>query len=401
MLALATILSNKLRTVLSLLGITIGIFTIISVFTIFSSLKSKIWSSVESLGNNSVFVQKWPWSSGPDYPWWKYINRPVPDLNDLDEIRKKSQVALYSAYAVSMQKVAKYQENSYNDAILIGVSSQYENVMTLDLADGRYFSELENNNGSYVAVIGAEIAEQLFYNQYPLNKEIKILGKRFIVIGVLAKVGETMFNSTDKQILIPVNNLAKLMNLSSDYNDSFIAVKAKNNSSLEELKDELRGILRSAHRLRPITEDNFALNETSMITQNFNSLFGVLSIAGWIIGGFSILVGGFGIVNIMFVSVKERTNQIGIQKAVGAKKYFILLQFLFESVFLSFFGGFLGLLLVFLGTLIVNSYIEFSLHLTIGNIVLGLFVSGIIGVVSGFLPAWTASRLNPVEAIRS
>jgi putative ABC transport system permease protein len=200
-------------------------------------------------------------------------------------------------------------------------------------------------------------------------------------------------------VIIPVNYCKTLVDLNEI--GTTIAVKAKPLVSNEELKDELTGIMRSIRKLKPSAEDNFAINETDIISKAFEGLFGVIATVGWIIGGFSLLVGGFGIANIMFVSVKERTNIIGIQKALGAKNYFILFQFLFEAVFLSLIGGIVGLLIVFILTIIVSAATEFHLTMTAGNVFLGAGVSAVIGLLSGIIPAWSASKLNPVEAMRT
>jgi putative ABC transport system permease protein len=180
-----------------------------------------------------------------------------------------------------------------------------------------------------------------------------------------------------------------------------IIVKAKPAVSLDEMRDELTGIMRAVRKLKPKAEDNFVINQTDIISKGFDQLFGVIALVGWIIGGFSLLVGGFGIANIMFVSVKERTRLIGIQKSLGAKKYFIMLQFLFEAIFLSLLGGILGLIIVFILSFTISHVFDWSLVLTQKNILLGIFVSAFIGFVSGLIPAWNASRLDPVEAMRS
>lgn len=400
--AINSLLVNKLRTILSLLGITIGIFSIISVFTVVDSMEKEIRTSIESLGNNVLFVQKWPWSFGSDYAWWKYMNRPVPKLEDMEAIKKKSIATDAVSFMASSVKTVEYLNNSIESVPIIAVTQDYDKCMTVDISDGRYFSELESFSGKNVAIIGSYIAENLYGEQDPIGKEIEIFGRKQKIIGLLKKKGESMIgDNSDKQVMLPINYVRGLMDIRSESADPTIIVKAKKNVSNEELKDELTGIIRSEHRLKPLAEDDFAINETSLITQGFDSLFAVISIVGWIIGGFSILVGGFGIANIMFVSVKERTSIIGIQKSLGAKKYFILFEFLFEAVILSLIGGMVGLLLVYFGTFIVSMISSLNFTLDMGNILRGLITSGIIGIVSGFIPAWTAAGLNPVDAIRA
>ncbi|NVO01613.1 MAG: ABC transporter permease [Bacteroidetes bacterium] len=400
--ALNAIIVNKLRTILSLLGITIGIFAIISVFTIVDSMKTSIQTSIESLGNNVLYVQKWPWSFGSDYPWWKYMNRPVPSLEDLDEIQKRSSYTDVAVFMINTSKTVEYQNNSLENAAVVAATQDFDKVSAFELSEGRYFSNSESNGGKPVAIIGSDIAENLFPNMDPLDKDIKMFGRKLNVVGVFKKEGSNFFgNSSDNQVLVPLSYARNVIDIKFEGFDPMIMVRAKKGISNEELKDELTGIMRSIRKLKPAADDDFALNETSLLSKGFEELFGVIALAGWIIGGFSILVGGFGIANIMFVSVKERTSIIGIQKSLGAKNYFILFEFLFESIILCLFGGALGLFIVYMGTVVVSSMLDMDLVLTQGNILLGLFVSAIIGLVSGFIPAYSASRLDPVEAIRA
>lgn len=392
---------NKLRSFLSLLGITIGIFAIILVFTVVDSLESNVRASIQTLGNNVVYIQKWPWSFGPDYPWWKYINRPTPQYYELDELQKRCKSTEALAYRMSGRKTIKYKSSSIQNAVVGGISHDFYKIQNFDLSSGRYFTQNETDAGYRVALIGAKIAEGLFPMEEPVGKEIKIAGQKALVIGVIKQEGESMLGlSFDYQVLIPYNFSRYIMDSRSDNADPFIYAKAKPNVSNAEMMDELTGLLRGIRRLKPMSEPNFALNETSLITKGFDSLFEIIGMAGWIIGGFSILVGGFGIANIMFVSVKERTNLIGIQKSLGAKNIFILVQFLGESVLLSTVGGFFGLLLTYLITLLASGVFEIG-QLSGTNIILGFTISILIGIISGFIPAYSASQLDPVEAIRS
>lgn len=398
--ALHAIIVNKTRTGLSLLGITIGIFSVISVFTIFDSMESSIRTSINSLGNNVLFIQKWPWSMGGDYPWWKYIQRPQPKISELNEITRRSITAENTTFMIDVRRTIKYKNNSIEDVVVLAVSQDYNEVMPFNLSRGRYFTPIESKSGRNVIIIGSEIAENMFENIDPIGKKLTVFGRKLEVIGLMTKEGDDMFgNSSDDQVIVPINfarNVVDIRNINST-----IIVKAKPYISNEEMLDELTGILRSMRKLKPSAEDNFAINETDIISKGFDNLFGVIATVGWIIGGFSLLVGGFGIANIMFVSVKERTSIIGIQKSLGAKRYFILLQFLFESVFLSLFGGIIGLLIVFLLSLIISATTEMALILTSENVLLGLFVSGFIGLFSGIIPAYSAAKLDPVEAMRS
>ena len=400
--AINSVLANKLRTILTLLGITIGIFAIISVFSVVDSLERQIRSSIAALGDNVIYIQKWPWSFGGDYPWWRYVARPVPQLHELEEIQRRTLTADAAVFTAGTTRMVEYLNTSVENVSIMGVSADYDRVRNFDLNDGRYFTAIESATGRNVAIIGHDLAENLFPTIDPIGRHVKIFGINTTVIGVFEKEGIIGFgNDHDNAMVIPITYLQQFINVNQERYGPLIMVKARDGISNEELIDDLTGVMRSIRRLPPLADSNFALNETSVISQGFDSLFAIIGMAGWIIGGFSILVGGFGIANIMFVSVRERTSIIGIQKALGAKNYFILLQFLFEAVMLSLMGGAVGLLLVFAGTTIVASIFDIAFMLSASNILLGLNVSAIIGLVSGFMPAWSAARLDPVEAIRS
>lgn len=398
--AIGSLVVNKVRTILSLLGITIGIFSIIAVFTVFDSLQNSIETEINSLGNDVLFIQKWPWAMGGDYPWWKYWQRPEPRLREMNQIVKRSNTIDNATYMFGVSRNIYYRNNVVENTQIQAVSHDYIKVMAIDIGEGRYFTGQESASGRNVVILGYDIAMNLFGRIEVVGEKVKIFGRKLIVIGVVKRKGEDVFgNSPDKIVYVPAAFAKSLI----DYRHigATIIVKAKPNVSIEEMKDELTGIMRSIRKLKPSADDNFAINQTDIISKGFDQLFAIIGIVGWIIGGFSLLVGGFGIANIMFVSVKERTNQIGIQKALGAKKYFILLQFLFEAIFLSLMGGLVGLLLVFILTWIVSSTFDFNMMLSLKNIMLGLTVSAIIGFLSGFIPSWSASRLDPVEAMRS
>lgn len=398
--AVSSLTTNRVRSFLSLAGITIGIFAIISVLTVVDSLERKIRDSIESLGSNVIYIQKWPWEFGSDYPWWKYLQRPEANLIEYEEIKRRSENASAVSFIISANKTAQHEGSSADNASIVMASHEYEDIRTFEIANGRYFSPLESSKGYPRAIIGIDIAKTLFDKKNPVGKTIKVGGYKLLVTGVFKKEGKDMFdNSSDNTVLIPINYARNIIDIRSEMLNPMIMVRAKNTVNIDELSEELRIIMRSARRLRPIEEDNFALNRASLISKGFDEVFKVLNIAGFIIGGFSILVGGFGIANIMFVSVKERTRIIGIQKALGAKRFFILLQFLYESIILSLIGGIVGLGLIYAGTLIANKALDFGISLSLYNIVTGVSISVVIGIISGYAPAYAAAKLDPVKAM--
>ncbi|WP_082454906.1 ABC transporter permease [Pedobacter sp. Leaf41] len=394
---------NKMRTMLSLLAITIGIFTIIAVFSAVDTFRGKLQSSVDKLGSNTIYVQKWPWSFGDNYPWWKYMNRPQPSLRDFAALRERMGNAQGITFEISTSdRTIKYRSNSVEGINVSAASHDFDKTWNFELQAGRYFTETESNNGSPVLLMGADVAEGLFGGDDPIGKQVQVLGRRLTVIGVFKKEGEDMLGtSLDKNVNIPINFAKSILDIQNERYGPQITVRGNDNVSLEEVESELKGLMRSIHRIRPGQEEDFALNKTTILSNQLDSMFTMVNWAGWIIGGFSILVGGFSIANIMFVSVKERTNIIGIQKSLGAKNYFILLQFIFESISLCILGGLLGLLLVYLIALLLGALTGFYIILGVNNILLGIWISVIIGTISGFWPAYSASRLDPVEAIRS
>ena len=401
--AIQALIGNKLRTLLSLLGVTIGIFAIISVFAVVDSLERNIRNNVDSLGDNVVFVTKWPWAMDGEYPWWKYYQRPVPTFKELPVLEQRLEMAEAVAFVAGAEnKTAKFESNDVEGIGVAAVSHAYQDVYGFELSSGRYFSLLESATGKPVAVVGSNIVEELFKGDNPLGKVIRFMGQKVLVVGVFEKAGDSIIgNSDDDNIVIPVKFARNFMRLNSESVNPMFMVKAKQGITNDQLKDDLTRVMRSVRRLSPKADDDFALNEISILSKGIDMMFRVIDLAGIIIGGFSLLVGGFGIANIMFVSVKERTNIIGIQKAIGARNYFILLQFLFEAILLCLIGGALGLLLVYIGTVLANNYIEFDVALSVSNIFTGLWVSVFIGVISGMIPALSAARLDPVEAIRS
>ncbi|QCR24148.1 ABC transporter permease [Pontibacter sp. SGAir0037] len=395
--------ANLLRTILSLLGVTIGIFAIISVFTLVDSLERNVRDSMSFIGENVLYVQKWPWGFGGEYAWWKYFQRPEPTMHEFRMLdRNLTMDAGVAIFADRGNNTFKNGNSSFTGADLMGVSYDFNKAMEVPVDRGRYFVTQEVDAGRNVIIIGNDVAETLFPRQDPIGQNLKIAGQRFTVIGLMEKQGESMFGGPDfdKMGIVPYIAFSKMFATGPRGVSSAIVVKGRENDpGLLELEYEIKGLMRTTRGLKPRDDDSFAINRPEMAAEAVSGFFAVVGLAGWVIGGFAILVGGFGIANIMFVSVKERTNIIGIQKSLGAKNYFILFQFLFESVFLSLIGGGIGIFLVFLLTLIPQDMMKVGLSL--GNITLGLGVSAVIGMLSGIIPAFIASNLDPVIAIRS
>lgn len=396
-----SLISNRLRTFLSVLGIAVGIFAIISVYALVDSLERSIRNSVQGLGSDIVYVQKWPWGGGGgEYPWWKYFQRPETQYREYQQLKIRMERSSGIAGVIGTRQTLEAGANSVENAQLRGVTEHYAALWKLKIQSGRAFSSTEAQSGKPVCVLGAQVAQGLFPRENPLGKNVQALGRSYRVIGVLKKEGASLIGeSHDEQMLVPAAYLRTLVN-ESQSGGTTLMIQAAPGQSIAELKNEIRGHMRSIRRLKPQAEDNFALNESSSLSSGLDAMFGIIGIAGTIIGGFSVLVGGFGIANIMFVSVRERTGQIGIQKALGAKKTFILAQFLVESVLLSLIGGLLGLTAVGVLVLAAQAFTDFPVSMTIANALQGMGISAAIGLIAGAVPAYLGARLDPVEAIR-
>lgn len=400
----AELRNNKLRTFLSLLGVTIGILCIISVLSAVDSLRQNIDKGVAKLGTDMMYIQRWPWSfGGEEYAWWEYLKRPVMTYEEYKLLHEKLELA--DGVAIENwfnSREVKYRDKLVRNVTVSAVSEDYDKVYTMNYASGRYFSPLESASGSAVALIGYEVGQKLFPNEEAVGKFIWVLGRKMKVVGLIEKEGESLMDvSQDNNILIPYNYARRTMDMKGPGIDPAIEVNPRDGVDATAVKDEIIPILRNHRRMDPREPNDFAINEVTMASDAFDQLFGVVNTVGFIIGFFSCLVGGFGIANIMFVSVKERTNIIGIKKSLGAKNYLILFEFLLEAIFLALIGCAIGLLLVFALTQVANRVIEFQFVLSLNNILFGILLSSILGVIAGIIPAISASRMDPVEAIRS
>lgn len=409
LIAFQEIANNRLRAFLSLLGISIGIFCIISVFTSVDSLEKNVRNSFNKLGEEVVYIQKFPWTDDSRSNWWKFYRRPNTDYNEFQFLKENMQTAEgVTILLMQRSKTIKYLGESTENTPITASTYDYKVIKNFEFEAGRYFSYSEMQRGQAVAVIGYKLAEMLFVDpERALGKQVQFMNRKVEIIGVLEKEGEDIVGfSSDDRMFLPYNYLKTLVNTNAASAESFLAIKANENTDIESMQDEARGLLRSYRKLKPKEEDNFAMNKLSIISGALSMVFGVINIAGAAIGLFSILVGGFGVANIMFVSVRERTAIIGIKKALGAKKIYILIEFLVEAVVLCFLGGLLGLFLVYIESFLLEYLIwefkgiRFDFDLSLNNIILGMSFSVLIGIVAGFIPALNAAKMKPVDAFR-
>lgn len=401
---------NKLRSFLSVLGITIGIFCVVSVYALVHSLEISLNNQFNKLGSDVVFVQKWPWDDfGNNYPWWTYLKRPESSPEEAqflaDHISTKyvSNVAYIFKSRFDIQAGNKSLKNITTNAI----SRSFSDVQPIDISQGRMFTEEEGRTGRAVVVIGSLVAAELFGNKPAIGQQIRVKNRDAIVVGVCAYQGSNIIGASNDNLIYVPHTWGKGLISYRDADDAQILLKAAAGVDLSEVQLEAKRLMRQIRKLKPGVDDDFAVNKMSMITEAISTLFIQIRKIGVIIGGFAMLVGCFGVANIMFVSVKERTREIGIQKALGARNSAISGQFLMESVWLSLAGGILGLLSVQLIFILLNFAVhqqfgpDVSLVLSPEDTTLGVVVSIATGLLAGFLPARSAARMSPVEAIRS
>jgi putative ABC transport system permease protein len=402
-MALQEFRSNKLRTFLSLLGITFGIFCIISVLSTISSMQSAVTKDLSSLGSQTIFVDKWQIGLGPDYPWWKYIKRPVPKYEELSALKLKVPEAPHIAYFTSITSNVDYEETSLTGVNYYGCTEDYNKIQTIDIAAGRYFEQSEFDHGSSVVVMGYSIAEKLFGTpEKCIGVQVKLKGGRTAtVIGMIKKQGQSMIRGWDYDNCVMLAHEYMKAIVRDDQANAVMLVEAGKGMSKEALKDELEGAMRSIRKLSPTQEDNFALNDIDTLSKFLEPIFHGLNLGGWVIAALSLLVGMFGVANIMFVTVRERTSQIGLKKAIGAKRGVILTEFLLESAFLCIIGGIFGLAAVFVLTLIISTSVGFPVTVPAHIILLAVSICIVTGVIAGIVPAFIAARMNPVVAIRT
>ena len=400
--AMNALRNNKLRTLLSLLGVTIGIFSIIAVLAAVDSLDRKIKKDLSSLDKNTIYLMRF--SFGPStIPQWKREQFPDVKYDEYEYLKgaMNNTVEMCYQFFTGSQSI-KFDDKTVSDVAIVPVSHEFIDIQGLEFETGRFYNEAESNSGAPLIVLGYEIAKGLFEDGEPLGKKVRLYGQKLTVVGVLKKQGAGMFgNNNDTSSYLPVNFIRRLYGDNSDLMTPVILIKPEKGVDMDAYKAELSQKLKNYRGVKPGEIDNFFINVLSGFTDLIDGIISQMNVVGWIISGFSLLVGGFGIANIMFVSVKERTNLIGIQKSLGAKNRFILFQFLFEAVILSVIGGVIGLVLVWIISIVLTNVLEFEFILGLGNVLLGTGLAALIGLISGILPAITASKLDPVEAIRT
>lgn len=403
-MALTEFRSNKLRTFLSLLGITFGIFCIISVLSTINSMEQAIQKDIKALGSNTVYIDKWDYSGGGnDFPWWKFIKRPNPKQEEAALLKAKVSTAANVAFNISTTDNIEYENDVITNVNYYGVTEDFVNIQPVDILEGRYLIQSDYDYASNSVVIGNVVAEKMFGRpEKAFGKQLKLRnGKKGIVVGVIKKQGKSIIGGWEwDNSMIMTSGFLKQM-IREEWASPIILVQGKEKVSMIELKDDLTGAMRSLRKLRPTEEDNFTLNDVDAFSDMMADLFGGVNKGGWAIAALSLIVGMFGVANIMFVTVRERTSQIGLKKAIGAKKSTILTEFLLESAFLCIIGGLIGLLLVFILTQIFSVLIGFPVYISVDIIILAITICIVVGVVAGIIPASIAARMDPVVAIRS
>jgi putative ABC transport system permease protein len=400
--AINALRNNKLRTLLSLLGVTIGIFSIIAVLTAVDSLDRKIKKDLSTLDKNTIYLMRF--SFGPsEIPKWKREQFPDVTYDEYQFLKYNLNGAENACFQFfTKPENIKYETKTVSNINVVPVSHEFDDIQKLDFKSGRFYNESESNSGQALIVLGFDIATNLYEGSDPIGKKVRLYGQKFTVIGVLKKQGAGLFgDSDDTSVFLPSNFLRKKYGDNTDFLTPVIILKPVTGIDIDAFKAELAQKIRNYRGVKTGEIDNFFINVLSGFTDLLDGIISQMNLIGWIIAAFSLLVGGFGIANIMFVSVKERTNLIGIQKSLGAKNRFILFQFLFEAVILCVIGGIVGMLLVWMISIVLTNVLDFEFVLGLGNIALGTGLAAFIGLISGILPAISASRLDPVEAIRS
>lgn len=395
--------SHKIRTLLSLTGVAFGIFCIISVLATVDSLERQVQKDIKALGANTVYIDKWVYAGGPDYPWWRYVKRPAPSYEEMQLVKQKVPAASNVAFNISSNSYVGFEDDVVNSINYYGITEEFVKIQPVDMEQGRYLQPADYDFAANVVVMGYTIAETLFGKaEKAIGKTVALKsGKRAQVVGLIKKQGKSFIGGWeyDNSILMPLGFMKEMMREKNS--NPIIMVQGKELVPMEQLRDELSGAMRSIRKLKPTQEDDFALNDIDAFSSFASEIFGNINLGGWFIATLSLVVGMFGVANIMFVTVRERTSQIGLKKAIGAKRSVILTEFLLESAFLCIMGGLLGLFFVFILTLASQAIFGFTVVIAPNILILAVTICIIVGVLAGIIPASIAAKMDPVVAIRS
>ena len=389
--------ANKMRSVLTTLGIVIGIVTVTLMGTAIDGLHRAFLKSVSAIGGDVLFVDRRPWFIDSEEQWRQMQKRTRITVAQAKSLRRQMTGARAVVPVVNIGEMIKHGTHESLSVRVIGTTEDFPIVSGVNVRRGRFLSPNEVEGGRPVCVIGSEVATNLFPHESPIGNRIRVGPNRYEVVGVLEAQGSFLgMVSLDNQVIIPLQQL--MANFWNDP-DCSIQVKVPDMAQIDETKEELRGVMRKVRRLAPTDPDDFAINQQELFIRMFNKVAGTIGAVGLFITGLSLFVGGIGIMNIMFVSVAERTREIGIRKAIGAKRRSILLQFLIEAASICLIGGLLGLALAYPLTLLIARFMPATMSVMVAG--LALLVSLVTGLISGFLPAWRAARMNPVDALRN
>jgi putative ABC transport system permease protein len=390
--------ANKFRAVLTTAGIVIGVFAVALMSTAIKGIDNAFQTGVAGFGSENLYIDKWEWFAN-NVPFWELRNRKNLDMDDFKRFKETAKLpAAVSPTCWSAQTI-KYKERNIPALLVQGTDYEYIKTSNLTFSEGRFFNEYESNGGREVVVLGSEVASKLFPSGSALDEIVKIKGHNFRVVGVLDKQGSWIMGNfnPDNQAFIPIQNVFKYFQAQS-FRSITIIVRAQNKNMVDATKEEAISIMRRDRGLKYSQENDFSINQQETLLKQINQVVGVIQIAGLFITGLSLIVGAIGIMNIMFVSVKERTKEIGIRKAIGAKRRAILMQFITEASIICLIGGLIGLILALIFSKVIDQFLPTSVQ--IDTIILAIVISLITGIISGFAPAYTAAKLDPVEALR-
>lgn len=397
LIALRAIRANKIRSSLTMLGIVIGITAVVLMTTAIKGIDNSFKNGISALGSDVLYIDKWAWFVHDD--WWKIRNRRNLDMEDYEKFKELARLPIAVAPVLNSRQTIKFEDKRVENVFLNGSTSEYLKTTNFTFDMGRFYSEIESKSSRNAAVLGSEIAKNLFPRGDAMDKTIKVGGVNYKIVGVLKEQGSFLLGSfnPDNQVFIPIGTIMKYF-INQSWRSITINVRAASPALVEETKAEAEGIMRQIRGLTYNEENDFSINQQEGLMENYNSVAGVIQVAGLFITGLSLFVGAIGIMNIMFVSVKERTREIGLRKAIGAKKRTILGQFILESSTICLFGGLVGLLIAVLLSMLVNQFIPTSVQYD--AVILAIMTSLIVGVLAGFAPAYTAAKMDPVDALR-